>query len=99
MPKDNIKINNRKIGKNQPVLIIAEAGVNHNGSLRLAKKMVATAKKTGADAIKFQTFKAEDLVLRHAPKAEYQKKTVPGKSQFEMLKELEDFGTRNSAKK
>ena len=89
MPNDNIKINNRKIGKNQPVLIIAEAGVNHNGSLRLAKKMVATAKKTGADAIKFQTFKAEDLVLRHAPKAEYQKKTVPGKSQFEMLKELE----------
>ncbi len=84
-----IKINNKKIGKYNPVFIIAEAGVNHNGSLKLAMKMADAAKDAGADAIKFQTFKTEELVTQMAPKANYQKKTVPGKSQFEMLKNLE----------
>jgi len=70
--------------------IIAEAGVNHNGSLEIAKKMVDVAKESGADAIKFQTFKAENLVSKFAPKAEYQELTTnKNKSQLEMLKMLE----------
>ena len=72
------------------VLIIAEAGVNHNGSVAQAKEMIAAAAEAGADAIKFQTFTAENLVCRHAAKAEYQKATTDGaQSQFEMLKNLE----------
>ncbi|MBP7088039.1 MAG: N-acetylneuraminate synthase [Candidatus Omnitrophica bacterium] len=82
-------ISGHKVGQNQPVFIIAEAGVNHNGSLELAKKMVDTAKLIGADAIKFQTFKAENLATKDAPKAYYQKKTALGKTQLEMLKSLE----------
>jgi len=70
--------------------IIAEAGVNHNGSLELAKKMIDVAVEAGADAVKFQTFKAEKVVSRYAPKAEYQKKTnTTDESQLEMLKKLE----------
>ncbi len=72
------------------VFIIAEAGVNHNGSLRLAKKMVEAAAIAGADAVKFQIFKAENMVSRFAPKAFYQKIGADCKeSQFDMLKKLE----------
>lgn len=72
------------------VFIIAEAGVNHNGSLKIAKKMVAVAARAGADAIKFQTFRAQSLVSKFAPKAMYQKKTTGrDKSQLEMIKKLE----------
>ena len=56
-----IKIRNKWIGEHFPVFIIAEAGINHNGNLEIAKKMITKAKECGADAIKFQTFKAEDL--------------------------------------
>ena len=56
----------------QKVLIIAEAGVNHNGNIRLAKEMVNTAYDAGADIIKFQTFKAEKVISQFAPKADYQ---------------------------
>lgn len=56
-----IKISNKWIGDHSPVFIIAEAGINHNGNLEIAKKMITKAKECGADAIKFQTFKAEDL--------------------------------------
>lgn len=72
------------------VFIIAEAGVNHNGSVKIAKRMVDTARECGADAVKFQTFRADRLLTRFAPKAEYQKKTtVKAESQFAMIKKLE----------
>ena len=56
-----VKISNKLIGENNPVFIVAEAGINHNGSTRIAKKLIKKAKECGADAIKFQTFKATDL--------------------------------------
>ena len=72
------------------IFIIAEAGVNHNGSLDLAKKMIDAAVEAGADAVKFQTFKAEKVISKYAPKAEYQKKTTTAdESQLEMVKKLE----------
>lgn len=71
------------------VYIIAEAGVNHNGSFALACKLVDAAKEAGVDCIKFQTFKSENLVSRSAKKAEYQKKTTGDSSQQDMLKKLE----------
>jgi len=72
------------------VYIIAEAGVNHNGSIEVAKKMVDVAKESGVDAIKFQTFQAEKMVTARSSKAEYQKKgTTEGESQLEMLKKLQ----------
>lgn len=85
-----IKLGNKFIGKNQPVFIIAEAGVNHNGRLDLALKLVDAAVAAGADAVKFQTFKAGQLVTKAGEMAEYQKKNI-GKteSQLEMLKKLE----------
>ena len=72
------------------VFIIAEAGVNHNGDIDLAKKLVDKASEVGADAIKFQSFRAEKLVTRNAKKAEYQENTTDKEeSQFEMIKKLE----------
>ena len=72
------------------VFIISEAGVNHNGSLDLAKKLIDVASESGADAVKFQTFKAEKLVSKNAQKADYQKQTTnKTESQFDMIKKLE----------
>ncbi|URN96110.1 MAG: N-acetylneuraminate synthase [Candidatus Pristimantibacillus lignocellulolyticus] len=70
--------------------IIAEAGVNHNGSLQIAKELVRAAKQAGADAVKFQTFKTENLVTKHAKQANYQIENLgEATSQFSMLKKLE----------
>ena len=70
--------------------IIAEAGVNHNGSLDIALQMVDVEASVGADAVKFQTFKAEKVIAAHAPKADYQKETTgSGESQLEMVRKLE----------
>ena len=72
-------------------IIIAEAGVNHNGSIELAKQLVDNAVETGVDYIKFQTFKASKLVTKAAKQAEYQQKNIgkEGDSQYQMLKKLE----------
>jgi N-acetylneuraminate synthase len=71
-------------------LIIAEAGVNHNGEIGLAKNLIAAAAAAGADLVKFQTFSAKNLVSSSAPKAEYQKKTTESsESQLEMIQKLE----------
>lgn len=74
----------------QHVYIIAEAGVNHNGSLDLARKLIDVAVDAGVDAVKFQTFRAEKVISRKAPKAEYQRRTTGAEeSQYEMVKKLE----------
>jgi N,N'-diacetyllegionaminate synthase len=72
------------------VFIIAEAGVNHNGSIDIAMRLIDAAKASGADAVKFQTFRADLLATRSAHKAPYQERTTPNaESQFEMLQRLE----------
>ena len=79
------------------VFIIAEAGVNHNGSVKLAKQLIDVASEAGVDAVKFQTFKTENLLSKNAQKADYQKETTDKKeSQFDMIKKLElDTDTHN----
>lgn len=85
-----IEIAGRSIGSGCPCFLIAEAGVNHNGDLDVAFQLVDAASKAGADAVKFQTFSADRLVTRDAPKADYQKQhTSADESQYEMLKKLE----------
>ena len=72
------------------VYIIAEAGVNHNGSMDLARQLINYAAEAGADAVKFQSFKAENLVSCFAPKADYQNRNTSSRStQLEMIKPLE----------
>ncbi|MEF8847733.1 MAG: N-acetylneuraminate synthase [Candidatus Thermoplasmatota archaeon] len=85
-----IHILDKKIGKNHPCFVIAEAGVNHNGKLNLAKKLVDVAVDAGADAVKFQTFRSEGVVTDKADTASYVKKNI-GKNikQIEMIKNLE----------
>ncbi len=80
------------------VFIIAEAGVNHNGSIELAKELIDRAVEAGADAVKFQSFNADTLVSKSAEKAEYQKQSTGGhESQYAMLKKLElDFSAHKT---
>lgn len=88
--REHLQIGHRAIGQDKPVLIIAEAGVNHNGDRDLAFRLVDAARAAGADAVKFQTFRAERLVSPRAQKARYQKENDPrGESQLEMLRALE----------
>ncbi len=90
MKSPSFSLLGKTIGRSNPIFIIAEAGVNHNGDLSLAKKLVDTAVKIGADAVKFQTFKAEDICTPDAKQANYQvKNTKKEESQSEMLKRLE----------
>ncbi|MDA3790138.1 MAG: N-acetylneuraminate synthase [Desulfobacula sp.] len=85
-----VRIKDFKIGRNNPCFIIAEAGVNHNGDIDIAHKLIEAARFSGADAVKFQSFKAESLVTLNSTKADYQLKTTTGDtSQFSMLKKLE----------
>ena len=78
------------IGGDHPVFVIAEAGVNHNGDVALARELIDVACSAGADAVKFQTFRAEAIATLDAPKASYQLATTSSaQSQFEMLRQLE----------
>ena len=70
-------------------IVIAEAGVNHNGKLNVAKKLIYAAKSAGADIVKFQTYLTEELIMKSGKKADYQKKHKPKESQYNMLKNLE----------
>lgn len=84
-----VRIGGRAIGAGQPVFIIAEAGVNHNGDMKLAKKLIDAAANAGADAVKFQTFTPEELVSEAAPQAAYQAvNTGKEESQISMLRGL-----------
>ena len=86
----NIWISNVNINENSKTFIIAEAGVNHNGDLETAKRLVDAAVEAGVDAVKFQTFKTDKLILNNIEKAPYQKKTTNAvENQAEMLKKLE----------
>src|SRR3989344_4540994 len=91
-----VKIGNKLVGEGQPVFVIAEVGVNHNGSVAMAKKLIDVAVRAGADAVKFQMCDPDEMVTKSAPKAEYQKKTQQkrevGESQYDMLKRYY-FGT------
>jgi N,N'-diacetyllegionaminate synthase len=85
-----IRIAGRAIGNDEPAFIIAEAGVNHNGQVSLAFELIEAAANAGADAVKFQTFIAEELATAASQKADYQKQsTKDSESQLEMIRRLE----------
>lgn len=86
----NIEIAGHLIGKGREVFVIGEAGVNHNGDVALARKLIDAAAGAGVNAVKFQTFRADKLATRSAPKADYQSRNTDGnESQYEMLRRLE----------
>lgn len=82
-------IGTQPVGVDHPTYFIAEAGVNHNGDLELAKDLVDVAAEAGADAVKFQTYNTEELATESAPKADYQQETTGEENQLEMLRRYE----------
>jgi sialic acid synthase SpsE len=84
-----ITLSGRRIAADSPAYVIAEIGVNHNGQLDLAHRLIDAAKAAGADAVKFQTFRTDDLVLSSAIKADYQKDATGEGTQQDMLRALE----------
>ena len=85
-----IQVGKKEISNTSPVFVIAEAGVNHGGNMDLAFQLIDIAAAAGADAVKFQAFRTENLILENVEKAEYQKNTTSNtESQFSMLKKLE----------
>lgn len=91
-----ISIESKTISMSSPTFIIAEAGVNHNGDINLAKKLIDIAAEAKVDAIKFQTFKADELILKNVEKAPYQKNTTSSEeSQYGMLRKLEITNQQN----
>ncbi len=87
-----INIDKKKIGENKPIFLIAEAGVNHNGSYAIGRKLIDVAVNSGADAVKFQTFKADNIIIPNGPKAKYHLETTGSNSKlswFELLKTQE----------
>src|SRR5262245_53960582 len=89
-PAPAARIGDRAVGKGCPVYVIAEAGVNHNGDPTQARALIDAAKSAGADAVKFQIFRADSLVAADAPTCAYQQDAEPGAhSQREMLRRLE----------
>jgi N,N'-diacetyllegionaminate synthase len=84
-----MKIGDRQVGPDAPPYFVAEAGVNHNGDLEMAKELIDVATKAGADAVKFQTYRTEDLVTDDASRADYQVETTDDDTQYEMLKSYE----------
>lgn len=88
--EQNIEIDQKLVSESSRTFIVAEAGVNHNGDMDIAREMIDVAVKAGVDAVKFQTFKAEDLILENIEKAPYQKVTTGcEETQYSMLKRLE----------
>lgn len=87
----NVKISNKTIGEKFPAFIIAEAGINHSGSLKIAKQLISKAKSSGADAIKFQTFKASDIASTSSPFFKILKKLELSDSDF---KKLSDYAKK-----
>lgn len=85
----SLTIGGHRIGRDEPVFVIAEAGVNHNGCLKTAQQLVDAAAKAGADVVKFQVFRAAQLTSRHAATVAYQKKSTSHESQQAMLAGLE----------
>lgn len=81
-----MRITGRTVGEGQSVFVIAEVGVNHNGSIAMAKKLIDAAKAAGADAVKFQMCDPAEMVVKDAPSAAYQKKATKGESHYAMLK-------------
>src|ERR1044072_2149131 len=88
--RNQIAIGDRVVGEAHPAFVIAEAGVNHNGDVELARRLIDAAVEAGADAVKFQSFVAEQVISPSAPKAQYQlARTDSEESQLEMVRRLE----------
>ena len=85
-----IILNRKKIGNNNPIFLIAEIGVNHNGKISIAKKLIDKAVEAKVDAVKFQTFISENVLIKSTPKVEYAKKSEEDEESFyDMVKQFE----------